>query len=400
MSARDIRLTVACFPQAIAPAGEAIGIQVSTSWGKLLDRLSHRREGEKDGPCLAPATFALKRDGNHVGRTKTSAISRTAIFLDIETSKGTGEIPPHPDEALKRAERLGLAAAVYSSHNHRAFSDPRYRFLLPLSDEIACDIPAPEILATELGLLGVLDMSKVGPASLFYLPSRPKGGDALHFFGTVEGAPVDADRITETGITLLRARKAEQDRLAAAAHRLAAERRDAKLSAGTDPDDSLIDRIRNRLDPLEQILVSHQYDKSGGNFCHPNSTSGQHGASIKSLGGVDRVYSHNATDPLHDANLPAWCNVTAVDAFDVTAILDFGGDRDKALLGLAERYGFIKPKENKALAALMFRLIRRQASQEDFNASVLEESARLGLSHQEAQRIAEWVIDQSVREAA
>ncbi len=400
MSTRDIPLTVSFFDRAIAPKGEAIGILEHTTWRGFVERLSNRREGQKDGPCFAPATFATKPDNIHVGRKKNGALARTMIALDIETSKVTGEIPPPPIEALSRARRMGLTALVYTSHNHRPEKDPRYRVVFPVSEQIACEIPACEIMAEEMGLAGVLDISKVGPASLFYLPSCETAKQNLHYLETVDGEPVDADRIIESGIALQHARKVEQDRLAAQAHKLAAERREAKLSAGIDPDDSLIDKIRAHLDSLEQILLSHQYDKSGGKFCHPNSTSGQHGASIKNLGGIDRVFSHNATDPLHESNLPAWCDVTAVDAFDVTAILDFGGNRDKALLGLAEQYGFIKPKENKALAALIFRMIRQRASLAEIKAAAIAEGETLGLSRAEVDRIAQWVASQPVRNAA
>jgi hypothetical protein len=396
MSAHKIPLRISYFDRAIAPKGEAIGIQTRTTWQEFVDKLSHRRQGAKDGLCFAPATFETKPDGIHVGRTKAGALSRTAIVLDIETSKITGEIPPPPDEALSRAAGLGLAAVVYTSHNHHPTKDPRYRVAIALSDEIACEIPAPEIIAEELRLIGVLDKSKIGPASLFYAPSRPKDAQDLHYFESIDGMPVDADRITETGVVLLRARKAEEDRVAAEAQAEAAARRDAKIAAGLDPDDSLIEKIRVRLD-LEQILLSHGYDKKGHNYRHPNSSSGLYGANIKALGGIDRIFSHNATDPLHETNLPKWCGrVRALDAFDVLAILEFCGDRKKAIAGLADRFGLSKRTENKALAALLFRMIRRCASQEEIEIAVLAEGARLGLSHDEVYRVAVWVRQKSI----
>ncbi len=398
MSARDIPLAIAWFDTAMPRPGEALGTLIQMTWGDLVERLSRRRQGEKDGACFAPATFELKPDGIHVGRTKTSALSRTAIVLDIETSKKTGEIPPPPIEALSRARGMGLAALVYSSHNHRPGSDPRYRVVIPLSDEIACEIPAPEVLAAELGLPGVLDTSKIGPASVFYAPSCPAEAQGTHYFEAVDGMPVDADRINEVGVVLLQARRTEEARIAAAAQGEAAARRDAKIAAGFDPDDSLIEKIRVHLD-LEQILLSHGYDKKGQNFRHPNSSSGMHGAHVKAVGSIERVFSHNATDPLHGDNLPAWCDVTAVDAFDVLAILDFGGDRRRALVGLAEKYGLSKTEENKALAALIFRMIRRHASQKDIETAAMSKGARLGLSRDEVCRVALWVRERSIEAA-
>jgi hypothetical protein len=402
MSIQELPLIISKFDTAIPAAGEAIGILYRTTWGKLVEELSHRREGEKDGRCFASATFETKPDRIHIGRKKHGALSRTAIVLDIEWNKKTGEIPPQPCEALRRAGRFGLAALVYTSHNHTDEKQPRYRVVIPLSDEISCQIPAPEIMAEELGLTGVLDRSKVGPASLFYLPSCPPGALAGHYFEAVGGAPVDADTITDTGISLLRARKLEEDRRALEAQAAAAERRAAKLAAGFDPDDSVIEKIRAHLD-LESILLAHGYEQKGRNFRHPNSTSGMYGANIKNLGGIDRVFSHNSTDALHADNLPEWCKpVTALDAFDALTILNYGGDRKKALAKLAEEYGLAKTMENKALARLIFRLIRRQASQAEIEAAAMAEGQRLGLSRDEVCRVAVWVAGQPInsREAA
>jgi hypothetical protein len=396
MSTNNLPLTVSWFDAAMPGASEAIGVLTRATWGEFVEKLSHRREGEKDGPCFAPATFETKPDGVSVGRKKHDALSRTAICLDIETSKKTGEIPPPPSEALHRAARFGLAAVVYTSHNHTDEKQSRYRVVIPLSDEISCEIPAPEIMAAEFGLSGVLDKSKIGPAAVYYAPSCPIGTQALHFFEAVDGQPVDADIITETGIGILRARKMEEDRRAAEAQAAAAERRAAKLAAGFDPDDSVIEKLRAHLD-LESILLARGYEQKGRNFRHPNSTSGMFGANIKTLGGVERIYSHNATDPLHKDNLPAWCRpVTALDAFDVAAILDYGGDRKKAIKTLAEKFRIIKPEAEKTLKALIFRLIRRQASQAEIEAAAMAEGQRLGLSRDEICRVAVWVRQQSL----
>lgn len=138
-------------------------------------------------------------------------------------------------------------------------------------------------------------------------------------------------------------------------------------------------------------MRDHGYDRRGAKFRHPNSSSGSYGADIKAFNGVERVFSHNANDPLHRDNLPAWCDVTAIDAFDVTAILDFGGDRTKALHDLAGRYGLNKAGERRAVAGLIFRLIREQAGQGDIETAALAEGARLGLSAAEVCRVAHWV---------
>ena len=216
-----------------------------------------------------------------------------------------------------------------------------------MPEEIAPELPAPEVIADRLQLRGVLDESKIGAASLFYLPSMPHDGPDHHETVVVEGAPIDAAWVRETAGAILAERRAEADRIAAEANADAARRREAKIAAGFDPDDSLIERLRSRFD-MQSVLTAHGYDRAGTKYRHPNSTSGAYGADIKTFGGIERVFSHNATDPLHANNIPAWCGgVTALDAFDVVTILDYGGDRSKALTALAARFDLTKAASAK-----------------------------------------------------
>ena len=66
--------------------------------------------------------------------------------------------------------------------------------MIPLSEPIAHDLPAPEIVADKLGLLGVLDHSKIGASSLFFLPSSPPNLLALHETALIAGDPIHACR--------------------------------------------------------------------------------------------------------------------------------------------------------------------------------------------------------------
>ena len=160
---------------------------------------------------------------------------------------------------------------------------------------------------------------------------------------------------------LLAERQAEQERVAAEAHAAAQARLEARIAAGFDPDDSLIEKLRQRLD-LASVLTAHGYDRQGDEV--PSSRTANQvcfGADIKSFGGIERMYSHNATDLLHRDNLPEWCGgVTALDVVDVVTILDFGGDRTRALRELAERFGINKPAERRTLAKLIFSMVRRR----------------------------------------
>ena len=400
--AADIPLTVSWFSAAVA-SGPAIGDPEATTWAEFASIFTWRREGPKDGPNFVPARFTLEPDGRHVRRLKSKLLTRTAVALDIETNKTTGEVPPDLADAVARVRREGLAAVVYTSHSHQPQA-PRYRVVLPLSGEIAPDLPAPEVAADMLGLAGVLDRSKIGASSLFYLPSAEYDQLDHHETVLIDGAAIDTTWMQDKAGTILAARQAEAERVAAEAHAEAAARREAKIAAGFDPDDSLIEKLRSRFD-LGAVLLAHGYDKTVvktvTKYRHPNSGSGSYGADIKMLGGVERVYSHNGTDPLHAANLPPWCGCTAIDAFDVVTILDYGGDRPKAMRTLAERFNLTKAAERKAVAALLFHLIRDQAPQAEIEAAALAEGERLGLTRQEVRQTAAWVNAQaSMKEAA
>jgi hypothetical protein len=391
----DLRLTVAWFETA-APDGPAFGDPETLTWQHFASIFESRREGSKDGCGFATARFKLEPDGRQVRRLGRNVVARTAVALDIETSKETGEVPPSVDVAANRVKALGRAGVVYTSHSHHPKDNIRYRVVLPLDHEIAADLPSPEVAADLLGLLGVLDPSKINPASLFFIPSSPYGALDLHQTIVIPGAPIDSAWITRAAGALLDARQAEADRIAEQANAQAAARREANRAAGFDSNDSLIEKIRSRFD-LPSVLTSHGYDKSGTKYRHPNSSSGSFGADIKVLGGIARVFSHNATDPLHAKNHPRWCgNVTALDAVDVTIILDFGGDRTRALRELAERFNLTKTAERKALAKLLFDLIKRHASQAQIEAAAFAEGERTGLSRDEICRVAIWVAGQTI----
>ena len=390
----SLLLTVAWFDTAI-PDGPAYGDPETTTWGNFASIFEWRREGEKDGPNIVPSRLRLEPDGRRVRRKLDRVIARSAVALDLETGKTTGEVPPLPATAAIRLEALQLAGIVYTSHSHHPETNIRYRIILPLEKEIPPKIPAPQIIGDHLGLAGVIDRSKLNAASLFYLPSCPYDAMDLHQTIVVPGRPVDVGWLTD----IAEARKAEENRIAAVAHAAAAARLEARAAAGFHPDDSLIEKLRSRFN-LDSVLRSHGYAKAGTKYRHPNSESGCFGADIKVLGGIERVFSHNAGDPLHASNLPAWCTVTAVDAFDAVVILDFGGDRDRALRELALRFNISKPDAKKAVAATIFRLIREQASQEAIESAAFAEGERQGLSRDEVCNVALWACQEVTRRAA
>jgi hypothetical protein len=395
-----LMINIVWFENQGEPGKPALGDPETTSWDNFSSIFLTRREGDKNGCNFILAQFKREPDGRQVRRKGANLLARSGIALDVELNKETGELPPDFDAVVAKIRRLGLAAVVYTSHNNRP-GNVRFRIVLPLSEEIDHALPAVEVVASDLSLDGVIDMSKRGAASVFFLPSCEYGALDLHRTLILPGQPIEAARLISRVGALQTARQAEADRIAAEQHAEAAARRQAKIAAGFDPDDSLIEKLRSRFD-LASVLAAHGYDRQGTKWRHPNSSSGCYGADIKAFGGIERVFSHNATDPLHRDNLPAWATVTAIDAFDVTVILDFGGERDRAMRDLAERFNLTKAPERKTLAALLHRMIRRQASQAEIEVAAFAEGAKRGLSRDEIVSVAKHVAAQSIapREAA
>jgi hypothetical protein len=90
----DLPLTVAWFSAAKVD-GPAIGDPETTTWGNFAGVLTwYRREDDaKDGCNFVAARFTLEADGRHVRRLKRNLLARTAVAMDCETNKKTGEVP-------------------------------------------------------------------------------------------------------------------------------------------------------------------------------------------------------------------------------------------------------------------------------------------------------------------
>ena len=345
----SLPVVLARFPTAKPPRGPALGVVETMLWPTLATKLTGpRRIGQKDGPNLVFARFKPEPSGE-ARRLKENVEGRTAVALDCETNKLTGEVPPAPSVVVDRLGRLGWAAVLYTSHSHTAEA-PRYRIVLPLTDELPPILPAVEVIANALGLNGVLDTSKLGAASVFYLPSAPAGSSVEHHQAVhVHGAPVDAAWMQDQAGVILAKREAEQAAIRAEVMAEAERRRQAKLKAGgsAKPAENLIQAIRDRLD-LAGELLKHGYEKQGDRYLYSGSETGIAGVHILTGGdGVERAYSHHSGDPLAAGNLPSWCFSKAVDVVDVVTILDFGGDQRKALHELAKRFEIGEPLQAK-----------------------------------------------------
>jgi hypothetical protein len=74
-------------------------------------------------------------------------------LLTIRNTNSVATAGYSPDEVVNRVKALGWACLLHTSHNHKP-GDIRFRIVLPLSEEIAHELPPPEVAA---GALWVAD---------------------------------------------------------------------------------------------------------------------------------------------------------------------------------------------------------------------------------------------------
>ena len=136
-----------------------------------------------------------------------------------------------------------------------------------------------------------------------------------------------------------------------------------ELAAGFDPDDSLIEKMRSR--SISKGLLG-TWLRQGRNEIPPSKLGIRLPTARTSRPSAASSASSATTPPTRctPATCPSWCTVTAIDAFDVVTILDFGGDRTRALRELAERFGLSKTEERKVVSRVIFRLMRQGATAE------------------------------------
>lgn len=349
----DLPLVLTRFPSA-RQAGGSSGELVSTSISAFAASLVERRVGAKDGSGFCAAEF-VKTDGK-IARFADALVSRTMFFLDVEKNKLTGERPPPFEDAIKLIKAKwpnGIWAVGWTTHNHWP-GEPRYRLGFFIDEPIAIpakgteerrlhdkiDARATRLIARKLDLEGVIDGTKLGPASLFYMPSAESEAALVdHAAVTIEGRPLLTSGLMEKARVEIELEEAQQASRAAEALTVAQAREAgrAKLGLGRHgdaPGDGVIEALRPLLPSLGSILRDHGYKPVGERWLAPGSTSGMAGVVIlKGEDGRERTFSHHspASDPLSDGH--------AHDALDLLTTLRFGGDLIAALRTLAREHG-------------------------------------------------------------
>jgi hypothetical protein len=292
--------------------------------GQLAQRIRGTTAPTKEQlPWLKLARFGDQRTPAGSLRHNANVIAISGIECDYDGK----QMPFEQAEQLLRNARL--SGLIYTSPSFTEEA-PKWRVLCPLSVE--CPPSARDLLMARLnGLFGGIFSHESWKLSQSYYFGSVRQNPS-HRAEVIAGDPIDlADHLDATAI-----RPALREAKAALQEARATRASDDRPREADDA--SLIEKIRARLD-LSQLLAAHGYARRGNVWRHPNSQSGGFGADIKTFSGIERVYSHNGGDPLHPGNLPAWtAGVTAIDVVDVAAILDFGGDRTRALRELAERF--------------------------------------------------------------
>jgi len=303
------------------------GTRYTLPWARLARRLLAHTEGTKDGTAFSCATFKGPRGTE-------SLAARTLVALDIEQHKDTGEIPPDPRDVVDVLKARAMAAAVYTSFSHTRHL-PRYRIVAPLDRPIDLKplergvdrlISGNFAMAIMRELVGVVDKSKWGAASIFFLPRHPPGsGD--YYTAEVEGDPVPAN-------TLLQAAILGNDRRAMAEAQKAAIR---AASIYSEADRRLIDQY-NADHRVEDCLADYGYRRAGTRWKSPNQHASSAGAVVV-FRDENRWVSHSDSD--RSAGVGLWsedggCCTGA--PFDLFMFYECGNNFRAALKRLREIY--------------------------------------------------------------
>lgn len=240
------------------------GEELDLPWPRVAKRLATHTPGPKDGTAISVATFAGTRSSDNLAM-------RTAIALDVETSKTTGEIAPDPQVVGERLASRGLAGVVWTTFSHTP-GQPRYRVVVPLDRPIVLDeinfmfdhwfAPA---LSRALGIEGVCDRTKYGAASIFYLPRFAPGTEAHVFARVVEGRLLAQEAAIQTARRL---------------HDADMNQQRAELVGAFQMDPKVVDLIRkfNDAHAIEDLLDRYGYRRRGKRWKSPHQSTNSVGA--------------------------------------------------------------------------------------------------------------------------
>jgi hypothetical protein len=308
--------------------------------------------GPKDGAAISAALFDGKRGSQYV-------IARIAVILDVEANKHTGEIPPTPEQVAERVAQVGWRAVIYTSHSHTTY-EPRMRVLVAIDrvfwlsqepEQRAVDLDLDRyailLVADRLGLGGVIDGSKLTPASLFYLARAPQDRIDQARVINIPGRPIKLDTVLQKAGVLRDEAEEQRRQRAEAATRRAAERRASYGEQG----DALLGKLRQVMPTLEDAFLArgYRYFKRMDRWLHPNSSTGIPGIQVfKGDDGVDRFVSWHGCDPLEASTKAFGTGAHDVVDLEIAWRWGTGCDLREAIKMLCKEFGIATeaPPEN------------------------------------------------------
>lgn len=239
------------------------GEELDLPWERVAQRLVVHTVGTKDGSAISVGLFAGTRSTDNL-------VARSAIALDVETNKTTGEVPPDPQDVCERLKARRIASVVWTTYSHTTV-EPRYRVLAPIAEPVLLDevnflfdnwfSPA---LARALDIEGVCDRTKFGAASLFYLPRVVN-----------DSAPRSS--VIVPGNVLL---KADAIRAARKAHDADMAQQREELVGAFKMDPAVVETIKafNARNDIEAMLDRYGYRRKGKRWKSPHQSTNSVGA--------------------------------------------------------------------------------------------------------------------------
>lgn len=311
------------------------GVEETYNWPQLCNLLTTFNVDGSDTKAGEGFSLALF-DGAH--RTKDRLAGRSGYVLDVEQAtkmidgveSEVGPVPHSVQDMRARLAASGYRAILYTTHSHTP-KRPRYRVVIPFAEvmevgDSRTDREKVVLLIEELGLKGMVDTSKLGAESFFFLPRclEERGENA-------EAHVIEGPWIPEGRFGNLAAARAAEWR--------AAEEKIGATEGRGEPN-PLVTKVVSKLKPLRVVMAELGYERDlyGDKWIAPTSVSRSYGVSIWThpTTGVEKVVSHHASDPLslHSA---VW-GVKAHDVVDLVIAAEFGikADHTKSMHKLLE----------------------------------------------------------------
>ncbi|MEZ5538347.1 MAG: AAA family ATPase [Thiolinea sp.] len=248
-----------------------------------------------DQPLIKMGTY------DNISRAVGSALQYIyGIELDYDAEVVTAQ------QAADKLEELGILGLVCSTHSSTA-NKPRWRGFLPVSTCLPAGMRVSLAQAVDTLLGNIVGKESFPDKQIFFVGRNPDTE-----YTVIETRGITLDLVP-----------AVQDQLKQQVKQIELEH-PQRLEPKPRPNGEIspIDWFNN-LYNVEDVLEKCGYERKGGKYLYPNSTTGSAGVTILEQDGKRCAYSHHPNDPLS--------NGKANDAFECFCILKHGGDRSEAL---------------------------------------------------------------------